>query len=64
MTDPDSVGIVSIVVALGLYVPPVGLAFDVLSVFGLELWYILVGLRLYRLAARPMAPGAGRRQLA
>lgn len=43
-------GIVSNVIALGLYLPTVGLGLAVLSVFGLEPWYILLALRLNRLA--------------
>lgn len=36
-------------VGLGLYVPRVGVSHAVLSVVFLEVWYVLVGRRLYRL---------------
>jgi hypothetical protein len=42
-------GILANVVALGLYVPAVGVYISIFSVLFLEIWYILVGLRLLRL---------------
>lgn len=54
-----SLGIVSNVVALGLYVPVVGLGLAVLSVFGVEGWYILVGWHLLRAAAGPTGGPGG-----
>lgn len=51
-------GLVSNIVALGLYLPVVGLGLAVLSVIGLEGWYILVGRCLLRAGARVLgAPG-------
>jgi hypothetical protein len=43
-------GILGNVVAFGLYFPPMGVYISLISVVVLEIWYILVGRRLFRLA--------------
>lgn len=41
-------GIVANAVSLGLFIPVVGIALSVVSVFGLEVWYVLIGRNLLR----------------
>jgi len=42
-------GILSNVIALGLYVPRIGIYISLFSVIGLEIWYILITRRLFQL---------------
>jgi len=46
-------GIVANLIALGLYVPVVGVYISVFSVFILEVWYVLVARSLFRLGRGP-----------
>src|SRR5271169_1837105 len=44
------VGIVASVVGFGLYVPKVGVFISILSVVGMQVWYVMIGLKLLRLS--------------
>jgi hypothetical protein len=46
------VGIVSGVVGLGMYVPKVGIFISILSVVGMQVWYVMIALTLLRLSRR------------
>jgi hypothetical protein len=46
------VGIVAGVVGLGMYVPKVGVLISILSVVGLQVWYVMIALVLFRLRNR------------
>ena len=50
-----TMGVLANAVGLGLYVPVVGVYISVFSVLFLEIWYILVGLRLVQLAQSRVA---------
>ncbi len=52
-------GIVANVVSLCFFLPVVGLLFSLLSVLMLEIWYVLIGRRLLRLARSALFPVAG-----
>jgi hypothetical protein len=45
-------GIVSGVVGLGMYVPKVGIFISLLSVVGMQVWYVMIALTLLRLSRR------------
>ncbi len=47
------VGIVSGLVGLGMYVPKVGVYISILSVVGMQAWYVMIALTLFRLCSRP-----------
>lgn len=49
------VGIVSGVVGLGMYVPKVGVYISILSVVGMQVWYVMIALTLLRLCRAPSA---------
>ena len=44
------VGIVSGVVGFGMYVPKVGIFISILSVVGMQIWYVMIALKLLRLS--------------
>jgi hypothetical protein len=46
------VGIVAGVVGLGMYVPKVGVFISILSVVGMQVWYVMIALALFRLRNR------------
>ena len=46
------VGIVAGVVGLGMYVPKVGVYISILSVVGMQVWYVIIALTLFRLCNR------------
>jgi len=45
-----SVGIVANVLAVGFFVPAIGVFLSLISVVGLLIWYILIARRLFMLA--------------
>ncbi len=45
-----SMGIVANVLALGFFVPAIGVFLSLISVVGLLIWYVLIALRLFQLA--------------
>ncbi len=46
------VGIVAAVAGFGMYVPKVGVAISILSVVGMQIWYVMIALKLLRLGDR------------
>jgi hypothetical protein len=44
------VGIVASAVGFGLYVPKVGVFISILSVVGMQVWYVMIALKLLRLS--------------
>ncbi|MGB7848673.1 MAG: DUF4386 family protein [Candidatus Acidiferrum sp.] len=46
------VGIVSGLVGFGMYVPRVGIFISILSVVGMQIWYVMIALALFRLCNR------------
>jgi len=46
------VGIVAGVVGLGMYVPKVGVYISILSVVGMQIWYVMIAVTLLRLCNR------------
>jgi hypothetical protein len=46
------VGIVAGVLGIGMYVPKVGIFISILSVVGMQIWYVLIALKLLRLSKR------------
>ena len=46
------VGIVAGVVGLGMYVPKVGVYISILSVVGMQVWYVMIAVSLFRLCNR------------
>lgn len=46
------VGVVAGVVGLGMYVPKVGVFISILSVVGMQIWYVMIALTLLRLCKR------------
>jgi len=46
------VGIGSGIVGLGMYVPKIGVLISILSVVGMQIWYIMIALALFRLCKR------------
>lgn len=46
------VGTLSAVVGLGMYVPKVGIFISLLSVVGMQVWYVMIALALFRLCNR------------
>ena len=53
------VGIVTNVVVFGYYVPVVGVYISLVSVLGYLIWWIMLGLRFFRLAKEPEQAPAG-----
>ena len=53
------VGIVTNVVVFGYYVPVVGVYISLVSVLGYLIWWIMLGLRFFRLAKEPERAPAG-----
>jgi hypothetical protein len=47
------VGIVAGIVGLGMYVPKVGVFISILSVVGMQVWYVMIALTFFRLSQRP-----------
>ncbi len=57
------VGIVAGLVGLGMYVPKVGVFISILSVVGMQVWYVMIALTLLRLCKRtPPAVRPGERE--
>lgn len=50
------VGIVASVVGLGVYVPKVGVFISILSVVGMQVWYVMIAVTLFRLSKRTTQP--------
>ncbi len=46
------VGIVSGVLGIGMYVPKIGVFISILSVVGMQIWYVMIALKLFRLSNR------------
>jgi Domain of unknown function (DUF4386) len=46
-------GIVSGIVGLGMYVPKVGVLISILSVVGMQAWYVMIALALWRITELP-----------
>ena len=53
------VGIAASIVGFGLYVPRVGLYISLLSVVGMQVWYVMIALALFRLSKTPHVEQAG-----
>ncbi len=47
------VGILAGVLGLGMYAPKVGVFISILSVVGMQVWYVMIALKLFRLGRRP-----------
>ncbi len=52
------VGIAASIVGFGLYVPRVGLYISLLSVVGMQVWYVMIALALFRLSKSPQVEQA------
>jgi len=50
------VGIISGLVGFGVYVPRVGVYISILSVVGMQLWYVMIALTLWRLCSHTTTP--------
>jgi|CZLA01.1.fsa_nt_gi hypothetical protein len=50
------VGIAASIVGLGVYVPKVGVFISILSVVGMQVWYVMIALTLLRLGNRANRP--------
>jgi len=46
------VGIVAGVLGIGMYVPKIGVFISILSVVGMQIWYVMIATRLLRLSNR------------
>jgi hypothetical protein len=58
------VGIVASVVGFGVYLPKVGIFISILSVVGMQVWYVMIALTLLRLSNRATQFGASTRMAA
>ena len=56
-----NVGIVASVVGLGLYVPKVGVFISILSVVGMQIWYVMIAVKLLRISGKPSTSKSARK---